>query len=105
MDLNAQKGIPEGFGPSGKRRSNRIMQSAAAANRTQVHPGASPEARMEIKAVLVSDRGRRPHDQSKDATFHGKSNASFYAFVRRRPQPDTHRAGPGDRRNRRGSAR
>ena len=69
-----------------------VMQSRAAADRTQVHPGASSEARVEIKTVLVSDRGRRPHDQSENTTFHGKANAGQDSFVCRRPCTFAHRA-------------
>ncbi|HEX4773845.1 MAG TPA: hypothetical protein VH351_23630, partial [Bryobacteraceae bacterium] len=34
----------------------------------------APKPGVEIEAVLVSDRGRRPHDQSKNTTFHGRAN-------------------------------
>ena len=50
-------------------RSNCSIQSGTAADRTQVHPRAGSEAGVEIKPVLVSDRGRRPYDQSQNATF------------------------------------
>ena len=69
-----EEGFANALRASRHGRSNCIMQSSAATDRTQVHPGASSEARVEIKAVLVSDRGRRPHDQSKDAAIYGSSN-------------------------------
>src|ERR1700751_1120768 len=97
MDLDARGRILERLCASGHRRSNCNMQSGAAADLAQVHPGASSEARMEIKALLVSDCGRRPHDQSENSTFHGKSNAGSYSYICRRSCTFTHRTGKGHR--------
>jgi hypothetical protein len=67
--------------------------------RDEAHPQAPKLAPdkdgVEIKTVLVSDRGRRPYDQSQNAAFHGKSNAGSYSYICRRPYTFAHRAGKG----------
>src|SRR5258705_12975602 len=95
MDLDARGRVLQRLRASRHGRSNCSIQSGTAADRTKVHPRASSEAGVEIKAVLVSDRGRRPYDQSQNATFYGKSNAGSYSYICRRPYTFAHRAGKG----------
>lgn len=59
-------------------------------DRAEVYSGAGSDAGVEIQAFLVSDRRRRPHDQSQNATLHGRKDERHNALVRRRSHSVTH---------------
>ena len=66
------------------RRTNRIIDRCPAADFSEVYSRAGCQASVEIQALLVPDCGRGPHDQSQDATFHGRTNGSNDKVARRR---------------------
>jgi hypothetical protein len=57
----------------------------------------TPKPTWKSKPSWVSNLGGRPHDQSQNATFHGKSDASQDLFVCGRSYPFARRAGKGRR--------
>ena len=87
-----RSGCPQSFG-----RPNKHHGCSAAADRDSVHSRAGSGARMESEAVVVSARGRRPHDQPEDAAFYGRSHGSDCPVKARRPFSDVHSAGSRDR--------
>ena len=68
----------------------RIMAAVQRPISVQCIQETAPATGMEDEAVLVSGRGRRPHDQSKDATIHGCPNGCEGPLGPRGPQPDVH---------------
>jgi hypothetical protein len=48
----------------------------AAADCGCLHSGSGAETGVEVQTLLVPDRGRRSHDQPKDAALHGRADGS-----------------------------
>ncbi len=65
-------------------RTTRAGQSGAAPDLGQLHSTTGRETAVEVAAGVVSDRGRGSHDQSADATLHGRANEGHGPIDRRR---------------------
>ena len=88
-----ENGFKDAFAQNASPDTIAALGRHAAADCLAVHSGSLARAGVANEAVVVPGGGRRPHDQSADAAFHGRTHGREDAILPGRSHAARHRAG------------